>query len=293
MKKLILLLTSFCFGATSIFAQCSQVKNNFELKLTPQANHTLLIQMRHHQDAVLGSTSFQPNEKINLFGLVFAIAFPKNAKIEFTNCVSETKPFHIEIDRTMDVDNGLNKTSNTSDQFQTFVHTDDMPIAFANNWTPNEWYTIATITYKGNLAEGEFFSLMNCDYGLANPNSYSGNSHTDPWFSMLDITSNEHFQFSPKMITEMPNTIENIQSYNVYPNPTLDVFNININSNTNSQVVISLSDVKGQLVQSQLEKVQIGTTICKMDVAKIASGNYLMKITDGKTINYIQKVQKD
>jgi hypothetical protein len=30
-----------------------------------------------------------------------------------------------------------------------------------------------------------------------------------------------------------------------------------------------------------------------MNVKEIASGNYMVKITDGKTLNYIQKVQKN
>ena len=44
--------------------------------------------------------------------------------------------------------------------------------------------------------------------------------------------------------------------------------------------------------KSQIQQVEKGTTTCKMNVKEIASGNYLVKITDGKTLNYIQKVQK-
>jgi Secretion system C-terminal sorting domain len=291
MKKVIILLASLCIGAASSFAQCSNVLNDFELKLTQNSNHTLQVQIRHHQNGVQGAESQSPEAKLSLFGLVFAIAYPQNANVEFTNCISETKPFHIAIDRTMNIDNSLNK--NATDQFQTFVHDQDIATPYGFNWVNDQWYTIALISYTGNLAEGEFFSLLNCDYGLANPNSYRGNSHTDPWFSMLDLSTNQHFQYSPKMISELPSSIENIQSYKIYPNPTVDEYNINITANTNSQVIISLSDVKGQLVQSQIEKVQKGNTTCKMNVSTVSAGNYLMKITDGKSINYIQKVQKN
>lgn len=54
------------------------------------------------------------------------------------------------------------------------------------------------------MANGDYFSLLNCDYGLAHPNSYYGNSATDPWLSILE--DGKSLQYSPKMITELPGT---------------------------------------------------------------------------------------
>ena len=79
-----------------------------------------------------------------------------------------------------------------------------MPTAFKSDWLNNKWYDVATINFTGTLVNGDYFSLVNCDYGLAHPNSYNGNSTTDPWLSILE--DGKSFQYSPKMITELPGT---------------------------------------------------------------------------------------
>jgi len=292
MKKTFILLTTILFGSMHAFAQCSQIPNNFEIKLTQNVAGILQVQMRHHADAVQDAQSFLPSANINLDGLVFAIAWPKTSNIEFVNTYSDVKPFNIILDNTMDIDQSLNKTSN-ADNFQTFVQDNLMPEAFTFTWENDKWYTIAKINYSGKLNADDFFSLMNCDYGLAHPNSFYGNTHTDPWLSLFNLKNSDHFQYSPKMITELPSKIPSICSFNIYPNPTIEEFTIDINSNVASQVVVSLSNQNGQLVKSQIEQVEKGTTTCKMNVKEIASGNYMVKITDGKTLNYIQKVQKN
>jgi hypothetical protein len=89
---------------------------------------------------------------------------------------------------------------------RTLVHDNSiiMPTAFKADWLNNKWYDVATINFTGTLVNGDYFSLVNCDYGLAHPNSYNGNSTTDPWLSILE--DGKSFQYSPKMITELPGT---------------------------------------------------------------------------------------
>jgi hypothetical protein len=287
MKKILSIIGAMALGLGTSQAQCSQVLNDFELKLVPKQNKTLEILIRHNKGTVEQAVSSTPSKELLLDGLIFAIAYPSSSNIEFTNCVSKEKPFNVIIDK--DVQAATNKVA-SEDKFQTFVNTSEMPEAFPTDWKDGEWHNVATISYNGNLGKGQFFSLLTCDYGLAHPNAYYGNSHTDPWFAILDKNFS-YMQYSPKMITELPTEINATASFNVYPNPTTEEFNVTVECNTASSVLVQLSDLKGAVVKTQNEIVEAGTTSFKLNVKELAPGNYFLKIADGKVMNLIQKVQ--
>jgi hypothetical protein len=183
-------------GTQVASAQCSPTLNNFEIKLSQTGDQTLKVQMRYHADAVNGAESVLPSTKQVFDGLIFAITWPTTSRVELTKCTEN----NVDIDLIIDNSPSQNKN------IRTLVHDNSitMPTAFKADWTNDKWYDVATISFTGTLAAGDYFSLLNCDYGLAHPNSYYGNSTTDPWLSILE--DGKSFQYSPKMITELPGT---------------------------------------------------------------------------------------
>lgn len=195
MKKIYSLIMATIIGAQVAIAQCSPTLNNFEIKLNQTGYQTLKVQMRYHADAVDSAESTLPSTKQIFDGLIFAITWPSTSRVELTKCIRNNEDINLVIDYTPQNKN-----------IRTLVHDNSiiMPTAFKSDWLNNKWYDVATINFTGTLVNGDYFSLVNCDYGLAHPNSYNGNSTTDPWLSILE--DGKSFQYSPKMITELPGT---------------------------------------------------------------------------------------
>jgi len=195
MKKIYSLIMATIIGAQVAIAQCSPTLNNFEIKLNQTGYQTLKVQMRYHADAVDSAESTLPSTKQIFDGLIFAITWPSTSRVELTKCIRNNEDINLVIDYTPQNKN-----------IRTLVHDNSIiiPTAFKSDWLNNKWYDVATINFTGTLVNGDYFSLVNCDYGLAHPNSYNGNSTTDPWLSILE--DGKSFQYSPKMITELPGT---------------------------------------------------------------------------------------
>jgi hypothetical protein len=290
MKKIIILLAVALLGVVKSNAQCSQDGNNFEMKLVPNENNTLTVKMRYNDGSIANAISKLPVSNVQLDGLVFAISWPTSSSIQLVSCKNVLAPFAIDMDKT--AASGASNKIAIADNIQTFYHTNSTPTAFGFNWENGTWYDVALVQYNGKLNAGDFFTFINCDYGIAHPNSFSGNSHTDPWLAIFDNASASYQQFSPKMLTEFPGSITSVSSFNIYPNPTSSELFIDITSELNTQVVSNISDANGRVVKSSNFTLVKGLNKNKMNLTELPNGTYFVKVTDGKSLNFIQKVSK-
>jgi Secretion system C-terminal sorting domain len=289
MKKTIIILFAALLGSSQIFAQCSATPNDFEMKLVPVNGNTISIQMRYHQGAIDNASSILPVKNLQLAGLVFGITWPTSSSITITNTITKTAPFAIEQDKT--IGQGISN-KNVQDNIVTFYHTNDMPTAYGFDWTNDQWYTIATISYTGKLAGNDYISLLNCDYGLAHPNSYSGNSHTDPWFAMLN-NGTELLQYSPKMITEIPSAIADKISCNIYPIPVINDLHVDVEIASASNAIVKIIDMKGTLVKTVQFELTAGKNSNVINLGELPSGDYMIVVTDGKALNFTKQIVKN
>jgi Secretion system C-terminal sorting domain len=290
MKKIIAIFATAIIGIQLSMAQCSSVVNDFEIRLLPTANNTLTIQMRHAAKANALSQSILPNSEFKLDGLVFAIAWPTTSNnIHFVDSKNAAAPFAI----IADIPSANVSSKKAQDNFQTFFHnnTISLPTAFSSTWIADQWITIATLSYTGKLSSNDFFSLVTCDYGMAHPNSYSGNSTTDPWFAMI-TKEGKYVQYSPKMITELPSNLENNNTFSIYPNPASTTINVSIDINIATQVAVKIMDESGKIVKIIALELFAGKNVNSITISELASGNYIVHITDGKSIDHVQKMTK-
>ncbi len=287
MKKVVLTTVSLIALGTSAWAQCSDVKNNFEMKLATLPNNQIQVQVRNHANAVEGATNVVPSKKIALDGLVFAITWPTTSNVSLQSSKTILQPFNL----VQDVQQVQNKVA--SDNYATFYHESatGMPVAFDATWENDKWYTLATFTYSGTLAKNDYFSFMTCDYGLAHPNSYYGNSSTDPWFAVLDA-NNTYNQFSPKMITELPTTTDN-NTVKMYPVPTNGDLTIDVTASAAMQTVAKVTDLQGKVVKTIHFELSKGLNTNTINIGELPVGEYLIQVTDGKAFNYSQIISKN
>ncbi len=287
MKRLFTILLTTLVSASIANAQCSSTPNNFEIKLAQTGEQTLTVQMRYHADAVAGASKIAPNTKQMLDGLVFGISWPTTSNVKLIECASANAPFAVAFDES--IPSTANKQ--TQDNIKTLFHDNrfTVPTAFAKEWNADQWMTIATISFSGKLTNGDYFSLLNCDYGLAHPNSYVGNSTTDPWFAMIDEAGNYN-QYSPKMITEMP--VGFVNSFNVYPIPTSGDLTLDVECTTNTSAAVKVLDRTGRLVKTVVFTLEKGKNTNQINIGELPAGDYMIQLTDGKALNFTKKVTK-
>jgi hypothetical protein len=275
-----------CFTINSV-AQCSDVKNNFELQLVQVSKNKMTINIKH-TSTNNGAQSVAPTKKTMLDGLVFAIANPKgNASVKIENVTTTLMPFDLVIDNN---ENAVT-AKKAMDVMTTIYHNAQMPSAFITDWQNDTWYQLAIITYTGTLQTDDFFSLVDCNYGIANPNSYSGNSTTDPWFAVMDETNN-YLQYSPKMSTALPIKISEMNSVNVYPVPTNGNVTMDVQATEASNAVIKIVDIKGALVKTILVEMNSGMNQYELDSKDLPSGEYFVVISNGKAFSFTNKIVK-
>jgi Secretion system C-terminal sorting domain len=279
MKKIIITL-GLLVMSTSIFAQCIPTKNDFQLKLQHTAPGELTVYIQHTNE---GNSNF--NQRFSIDGLVFAVQAPSsNSNVKITNCKTTHAPFALTIA-------GNNTTQNkTQNTVTTFAHDAALPAQVGASFTNNTWHALAVIQYTGQLKNNELFYLLNCDYGIIHPNSYYGNSTTDPWLSII-TDDNEYVQYTPSIV--VPDEDEMIAQIKTFPNPVQHILNIQIPSATNNEAMIKIVSIGGQVVHTSQVSLQKGLNTFSVPTQSLVTGNYIIQILDGKSIKYASAFTKE
>jgi hypothetical protein len=87
-------------------------------------------------------------------------------------------------------------------------------------------------------------------------------------------------------IDEITLDSDNIYNIKVYPNPSKDIFSVELFIPNTDMVIIEVCDLSGKLVESLELKRSIGRHTIALDLSNIASGEYILNI---KNNNYISK----
>jgi hypothetical protein len=64
----------------------------------------------------------------------------------------------------------------------------------------------------------------------------------------------------------------------LFPNPTREKLNVIIETPQRDRVTVVVTDMTGKIVKQQLETVDVGSNTVLLDVARLASGSYLVKL---------------
>ena len=85
-------------------------------------------------------------------------------------------------------------------------------------------------------------------------------------------------------------TNNNQNGIKIFPNPvTNDFLQVTINIQVNESTKLALYDAGGNIVKFQY--IGLNTTNIKLDLTALNSGNYFLVISDGKLLNYKEKIQ--
>jgi hypothetical protein len=79
----------------------------------------------------------------------------------------------------------------------------------------------------------------------------------------------------------------------VYPNPASSQLNVDVQTPAATTAELSLSDATGRTVRVLQVKLQAGTNTVQMDIQDLADGVYMLRLSNGKGLEYSQKVNKN
>lgn len=90
---------------------------------------------------------------------------------------------------------------------------------------------------------------------------------------------------SSELLSSLDNSDINNSTLQIYPNPTNNIVNIDYVSDKQSNIAVSLLDVKGKpIIESIPYLVTQGSNSLVFDLKNTANGSYIVQIVDGKKI---------
>jgi PKD repeat protein len=78
-------------------------------------------------------------------------------------------------------------------------------------------------------------------------------------------------------------TENGVVSTQLYPNPTIGQFSIEMEANQTTDVTISLTNLVGQVIEKSTTEISVGTNVISFDSSTYPSGIYLVTITNNKS----------
>jgi hypothetical protein len=142
---------------------------------------------------------------------------------------------------------------------------------------------IASIPYSGTLANGDHFELTECGFDMT----------TNPYFAQMDMQGN-YGQFAPNLIrNDQANA--NLAVANaviVYPNPTSGNLFVDVSSSSITRATFKVMDMSGKMIKTIQSDLVEGLNKITLDVDDLANGMYMLKVADGKALNYVQTFTK-
>jgi len=271
MKKLIFTALSL-LCTLNVFSQCPNTTGNYEYSVSNDAKN-IIVKARNTTSAIR-SSYVNPAINGNFVGLVFGIKWSAKSDVVLYKNSSEA-PFNII------PSGGILEKNNFS--FQSYGDAADNLPLLSKDFMNGEWHVIATIPYTGTLVNGDRFELTECGF----------DETTNPYFAQMDKNGN-YGQFAPNLARNEGIFADPVSANAVivYPNPTQGDLFVDVSSSTITHATFRVLDMTGKTVKTIQSDLVEGLNKVSVNVAELANGMYMLKVTDGKALNYAQSFNK-
>ena len=271
MKKLIIAALALV-TTMNVNAQCPNTTGNYEFAISNDAK-TITIKARN-TTSTIRSSYVNPAINGNFVGLVFGVKWSAKSDITLYKNTS-VAPF--------DIYTSAGITEKNNFKFQSFGdEAKELPL-LSKEWMSGEWNVIATIPYTGSLENGTTFELTECGF----------DETTNPYFAQMDKDGN-YGQFAPNLVRNSAQGA-NIAAANaviVYPNPTMSDLYVDVSSSVSTRATFKVMDMTGKVVKTIQSELTEGLNKITVNVSELANGMYMLKVVDGKALNFAQSFSK-
>ena len=272
MKKIIAVALGVVCSLNA-FSQCPNTTGNYEYSISNDARN-IVIKCRN-TTGTIRSSYVNPAIDGNFVGLVFGIKWSsKNSDVVLYKNSSEA-PFNIIPSGTILEKGGFN--------YQSYGDAADQLPMLSKDFMNGDWHVIATIPYSGTLANGDKFELTECGF----------DETTNPYFAQMDKQGN-YGQFAPNLVRNSGEgaNLAVANAVIVYPNPTLGDLYVDVSSSTATRATFRVMDMTGKTVKTIQSDLVEGLNKITVNVGELANGMYMLKVVDGKALNYAQTFNK-
>ncbi|NTW31551.1 MAG: T9SS type A sorting domain-containing protein [Bacteroidetes bacterium] len=131
---------------------------------------------------------------------------------------------------------------------------------------------------------------------------YSTSTRTNCYVfsAWTDARANGRKQYISKVNDCLPFGIQEITPVNstyyianLYPVPASSILNLDINSDIEDQITISIVDIQGKIVYSAKNNISAGKSSLSLPVNELANGNYLVKLVNKDNVFLTRMFVKD
>jgi hypothetical protein len=271
MKKIMIAALALLSASTG-FAQCPNTTGNYEYAISNDAK-VITIKARN-TTGTIRSSYVNPAIDGNFVGLVFGIKWSAKSDVVLYKNSSEA-PFNI-IPSGGILDKGEFK-------FQSFGDDAEKLPMLSKDFMNGDWHVIATIPYTGTMANGDKFELTECGF----------DETTNPYFAQMDKYGN-YGQFAPNLVRNASEgaNLAVANAVIVYPNPTMGDLFVDVSSSAATRATFRVMDMTGKTVKTIQSDLVEGLNKITVNVNELANGMYMLKVVDGKSLNYAQTFNK-
>jgi hypothetical protein len=166
-----------------------------------------------------------------------------------------------------------------------------LPVAAYTSTLQTATLTGRVVDFNGSTTTAGTGATYNWDYGDGNSGTGVNSSHTytangtyNACLVVVDGCGTD--STCQQIVIEEISLTENLlsRSLEVFPNPAKDVVNVSFNAIDDADVNITITDAQGRAIMNISDKLG-GTTYQKaLDVSKLASGVYMIKVTSGDLV---------
>lgn len=153
--------------------------------------------------------------------------------------------------------------------------------SFALNWS---WLPASAATY----VSGQGTPVLNVDWNTGNASVNLTASNACGNATKTYSAASTCRESQPD--NSIPAIVNAEGKFSVYPNPAIDLLNIDFAITSVKEVNVVLMDITGRSVVSKLVSVTDGINHTTLDVSKIAKGAYMLKVENGDVKNVVRVV---
>jgi hypothetical protein len=154
------------------------------------------------------------------------------------------------------------------------------------------WDSISfNYVFKGNYrlpTDGQTANIINHTIEHSVENFY--NTNVVAWIQAADKTVYQAINLTSLTPASTEDFFAAISNIDVYPNPATNNINISIDLKSNDEILATMIDVMGNVIESKSVKMQAGKNTMNFNTSHLASGTYNVMLFDSKNNSSVHQV---
>ena len=239
------------------------------------------IRITKNSDAGLGNSPVVITPTVNWNGTYWELSFNTPSFSQFR--VHSVNPGNAPLPAT--VTNFSGRKMSTSDMLE-WTTASEQNNAYFNLQHGTDGINFTTIAKVNSQApNGNSSSILN--YSFENTKPQLGHNY----YRLQQVDIDNHSTMNAKVVDIIWGT--NGSTVSIYPNPTVDVLNIDLYTSKVQNTTVKVLDMSGRIVKQIQGRSEAGMNKLSISLGEIASGVYTVQVFENDNLTHVSKVKKN